>query len=95
MKLPESMDVEIYDEERGETKICRITENKDQESIIVNKICIQKLIEDLNDREKQIIVLRYFKGKTQNEVATILGITQVQVSRLEKKILSNMRRKIA
>ena len=58
-------------------------------------MCIQKLIEELNEREKQIIILRYFKGKTQSEVAAKLGITQVQVSRLEKKILSNMRHKIA
>ena len=95
MKVPESMDAEIYDDENGETKISRITTNKDEENIIVNKMCIQKLIEELNEREKQIIILRYFKGKTQSEVAAKLGITQVQVSRLEKKILSNMRHKIA
>ncbi|MCI9413076.1 MAG: sigma-70 family RNA polymerase sigma factor, partial [Clostridia bacterium] len=47
------------------------------------------------DQEKQIIVLRYYKGKTQTEVAKILGITQVQVSRIEKKTLERMRTKLA
>jgi len=45
----------------------------------------------LDKREKQIIMLRYYKQKTQTQVAKILGITQVQVSRIEKKILENMK----
>ena len=42
----------------------------------------------------QLIMLRYFKDKTQTEVAKILGISQVQVSRIEKKILNRMREKL-
>lgn len=95
IRKPESIDEELYDETRGETKISRISSNIDETGNIVNKICIQELISSLNDREKQIIILRYFKGRTQTEVAERLGITQVQVSRLEKKILTEMRSKIA
>jgi RNA polymerase sporulation-specific sigma factor len=47
------------------------------------------------DREKEIIMLRYYKQKTQMQVSRILGITQVQVSRIERKILDNMRRKLS
>ena len=62
---------------------------------LINKITIKKLIKELNPREQQIILLRYFKEKTQTDVAKALGISQVQVSRIEKKILLEMREKIA
>jgi RNA polymerase sigma factor, sigma-70 family len=48
----------------------------------------------LKDNEKEVILLRYYKGKTQMQVAKILGITQVQVSRIERKVLDNMKRKL-
>ena len=95
IRRPESIDEEIYDEQAGETKISRISLNKDETENTINKICIQELIDELNSKEKQIIILRYFKGKTQNEVAKILGVSQVQISRTEKKILTEMRKKIA
>ena len=53
-----------------------------------------KTPKDLDKREQEIIILRYYKEKTQTEVAKILGITQVQVSRIEKRILSSMRTKL-
>lgn len=95
IRIPESIDEELYDEDGGETKISKISTNKDETGNIINKICVQELIEELGDREKEIIILRYYKGKTQSEVAQRLGITQVQVSRIEKKILLEMRQKIA
>lgn len=95
VRKPESIDEEVYEETGGETKISKISTNKDETNALINKICIQELIEELQEREKKIIILRYFKGKTQTEVAKKLGITQVQVSRIEKKILNEMRRKIA
>ena len=95
IRKPESIDEEVYDEVGGKTKISKISTNKDETAVVINKLCVQELINELNQREKEIIILRYFKGKTQTEVAKRLGITQVQVSRLEKKILTEMRRKIA
>jgi len=92
----ESIDEEAYqDDSDGETKISRISNNKDETGMLINKLCIKELIKDLNEREQKIILLRYYKEKTQTEVAKILGITQVQVSRIEKKVLENMRNKIA
>ena len=60
---------------------------------LLNALNIQSNVET-KIRDKKIILLRYYKGKTQTEVAKILGITQVQVSRLEKRILNEMREKI-
>jgi RNA polymerase sporulation-specific sigma factor len=52
---------------------------------------LKEAIEALDEREKLIVYLRYYKDQTQSEVAERLGISQVQVSRLEKKILKQMR----
>ncbi len=59
----------------------------------VDKLLLKNLINDLSYREQQIIKLRYFKDKTQGEVAKILGVSQVQVSRLENKILTTLANK--
>ena len=92
----ESIDKEAYeDDSNGESRISKIDNGKDETGDLINKLCLNNLIENLEEREKKIILLRYYKEKTQSEVAKILGITQVQVSRLEKKILLNMRRSIA
>lgn len=74
--------------------IDKLSTNIDEELQVVNKLTINQLIEGLGERDKQIILLRYYKSKTQSQVAKILGITQVQVSRLEKQILESMKRKI-
>ena len=68
-----------------------LSTNKDEATSITDKITIHNLIENLEDRDKEIILLRYYKDKTQTEVAKILGISQVQVSRIEKKILEGMK----
>ena len=67
----------------------------DESNVLTNKLCIQQAINNLKDNEKQVILLRYYKGKTQTEIAKIMGITQVQVSRIEKRVLENMRVKLA
>ena len=95
IRRPESIDEELYDEAGGETRISKISTNKDETGTLVNKICVHELIDELDERERKIIILRYFKGKTQSEVAIRLGMSQVQVSRIEKKVLTKMRQKIA
>lgn len=59
-----------------------------------DKLSINEAIERLDEREKLVVYLRYFKDQTQSEVAERLGISQVQVSRIEKKILSQMKEQI-
>lgn len=90
----ESIDKNVYDDENGESKISKISNQKDETTILLNKLCVEELINNLETRDKKIILLRYYKRKTQTEVAKMLGITQVQVSRLEKRILSEMKEKI-
>ena len=72
----------------------QINNGKDEQEQLANKLLIENLIKGLNKRDKEIIILRYYREKTQAQVAKILGITQVQVSRLEKKILALMKEKL-
>ncbi len=86
----------IYKEENqkddnGREIINKIPAIENEESNIVNRLTINSLIENLNPKERQIIILRFYKNKTQSEVGELLGISQVQVSRIEKKILDKMR----
>lgn len=61
-----------------------------EEDIVVEKLYVKQLLDTLSDKEKKLITLRYFREKTQGETGRILGMSQVQVSRLEKKILRNL-----
>lgn len=69
-------------------------ECNDNEADIIDKISLRQILDTLKPRERQIIILRYFKEKTQVQIAKQLGISQVQVSRIEKKILDDLRNKI-
>ena len=89
----ESIDRKVNDSD-DLTIMDKLKSNVDQEKDIVNKITIKTLIEGLDEKSKKIIMLRYYRGKTQSQVAELLGVTQVQVSRLEKKILSSMKHKL-
>lgn len=81
-------------EDKALNLIDKLSNEKDETEEIVDKMVIKKLINELDDRDRQIIMLRYFKCKTQSEVAKILGTSQVQVSRLEKRILGSMKSKM-
>ena len=72
----------------------KISTGKNEEEIITNKIVIKQLLKELDERDREIILLRFFKEKTQTEVARILGISQVQVSRIERKVLDKMKNKL-
>ena len=72
----------------------KLEEEEGQEETILNHMLIRQLLEELDREERQLIYLRYFANQTQSEIGKKLGISQVQVSRLEKKILKNMRTKI-
>lgn len=62
-----------------------------EDNEVIDRILLKDVIAKLEPRERQIIMLRYFKDKTQTEIAEVLGISQVQVSRIEKKILKSMK----
>lgn len=82
---------ELFMENGKEEKIERIDCKCDEQNKIVDKLTVQEIVNKLSLRDKTIIKLRYFKEKTQEQVAKVLGISQVQVCRLEKKILDNMK----
>ena len=88
----ESMEQSLYNREGKEISLKeRIADEKNQEEELMNKLFLRQLLEALDKRDRELILLRYFENKTQTEVAKILGISQVQVSRLEKKILRQMK----
>lgn len=91
--------ISIYDnnysnDENAISFLDSLSTNVDETDLLINKLTIKEMIKELEEREKQIILLRYYKNKTQVEVAKILEISQVQVSRIEKKILNSMKIKL-
>ncbi|MBE7038666.1 MAG: RNA polymerase sporulation sigma factor SigF [Ruminococcaceae bacterium] len=92
---PESLYKQINDNDKSPGfLIDKVVNKKNNEEEIVDKISLNQAICSLEEREKKIIVLRYYRGKTQSEIAKMIGISQVQVSRLEKKILYKMKKMI-
>lgn len=65
--------------------------NEEETEELINKMLISEVMGNLDERDKKIIEMRYFQDKTQTQVAKEMGISQVQVSRMEKKILQNMK----
>lgn len=84
---PDSIERELYED--GGTLIDSISDEKSEENV-VNKLMVDQALSHLKARERQIIVLRYFQDKTQAQVAKIIGVSQVQISRLEKAALLKM-----
>ncbi|MCI8951460.1 MAG: SigB/SigF/SigG family RNA polymerase sigma factor [Lachnospiraceae bacterium] len=83
-----------YNDEPGVYLIDRIPEESETQEKLLNKMVLKKLVSELKGRDRDIILRRYFYNQTQSQVAKELHISQVQVSRLEKKILKSMREKI-
>ena len=69
-------------------KVAQRAEDKDKS---INILALKQLIERLKPKERQVIILRYFQDKTQMEVAKAIGVSQVQVSRIEKKVLQSLK----
>lgn len=67
-----------------------VTDDKSDQ--IIDKIILKECIKSLPEREKKVIILRYFRGKTQTEIAEILGVSQVQVSRIEAKAIEKFKK---
>ncbi|MGI6123961.1 MAG: SigB/SigF/SigG family RNA polymerase sigma factor [Acetivibrionales bacterium] len=88
-RTPESLFKEYDDEDGSENRLIDriVSQDNDRESETVEKISLYSALKQLPRREKDLIWMRYYSGETQQKVAQKLGISQVQVSRLEKKIL--------
>lgn len=75
-------------------KISTYSVNDINDEKIIDNMVLEQVINELDDLERNIIIMRYFQDKTQTEIAKKLGISQVQVSRMEKKILIALKNKI-
>ena len=91
-RMPLSIFDKFEDEDDGQELIDKIP-YCDSEEKLLNKLQISKALSELSERERKIIVLRYYRDKTQSEIAESLGVSQVQVSRLENKIIEKIRLK--
>ena len=74
--------------------IDKLSEKGSEDTNLIEKIALKDALRSLDEKARQIIMLRYFKDKTQVQVAKMLGISQVQVSRIEKKVLLQMKKKL-
>ena len=85
---------EKFDDESSGSIIDRLPAKGGSDDLI-DSILLKKMLAELPEREKTVIKLRYYKDMTQSEIARILGVSQVQVSRIESKVISKMRRQLA
>lgn len=91
----ESLHKTVFQKEGSEIALMdRIPSEKDESEGVVNRLLLQQLLDELESKERELIELRYFEDKTQMQVAEALEMNQVQVSRMEKKILKTMRKKV-
>lgn len=89
-QAPDSINRELYDD--SESEIVDFLKSVEDEEKIINKITVKNILDKLSKREREILILRYFRGKTQAEIAPIVGVSQVQVSRIEKKVIERIRK---
>lgn len=94
-KMPVSLYSPIEDDSENLSIIDRLEVEEDCNAKMVDNIALKELIKKLDYRDRKIILLRYYFDKTQSEIAKELNISQVQVSRLENKILDNLRNKLS
>ncbi|MDD2445232.1 MAG: sigma-70 family RNA polymerase sigma factor [Clostridia bacterium] len=92
-KIPVSIYTPYEDEESGLFLIDRFIQNNEND-IVFDKLVLKEALNSLDARAKKIVLLRFFRDKTQSEIAQILNISQVQVSRLENKILGIIKQKL-
>lgn len=86
----DSIDRRIGDED-GQTIADKIANKNDDYEKVLNDITLERALERLDDRERRIIILRYYREMTQMQVASVFGTSQVQISRIEKRALSKMK----
>ena len=87
----ESIYKTVYESDGSEVLLVDMLGKEGESEEIVNRLLLEKLLNELDERERSLIWLRYFENKTQMQVAGDLGMSQVQVSRLEKKVLLRLR----
>lgn len=91
----ESIHKTIYENDGNSIYLIdKIVSEEDEKEEVINHMLIEELMKDLNDEERQLIQMRYYENKTQTEISDVIGVSQVQVSRMEKRILLKMRQQL-
>ena len=88
--LVDSLDKTISGEKEDDTSYEKIIIKENEYDKLIDKITIEKVLEILDDDERKVIIYRYYREMTQSKVAQIIGTSQVQVSRIEKRALHKM-----
>ena len=88
----ESIYKPVYQKDGNEVALLdKLEETENQEEKVINRVLLRSLLDGLEKEARQLIYMRYFANKTQAEIGKELGISQVQVSRMEKKVLKQLR----
>ena len=91
----ESLHKTIYQGDGNEISLLdKLPEKENQQEVLLNKILLEEILGILEPKERQLIYMRYFQDMTQTQIAERMGISQVQVSRMEKRILKRLREKL-
>lgn len=90
----ESLYQPIYQKEGQEILLMDKLEEVDNEEHLVNHLFLEKVLSELEKEDRELIFQRYFEDKTQSAIAKEMGVSQVQISRREKKILNQIRQKL-
>lgn len=91
----ESLHKTIYQGDGNEISLLdRLEEEKDECETVMNRMMIQQMLNHLEGDDRTLMIMRYYQDKTQTEIAKKLGVSQVQVSRIEKRILKNFRKEL-
>ena len=94
-RMPISIYESLDKEEDGGQVILDKLANFDEANNMIDKMVLIDTLKSLDENDRKLIILRYFRDKTQSEVARLLNVSQVQVSRLENKILAKMKNKLS
>ena len=82
-----------YKDEKSATLLEKLPAKDDQDEMI-ERMLLKQAIEQLPERERKIVILRYFRDMTQSEVARAIGVSQVQISRIESKIMEKFKKEL-
>ena len=91
--MPISIYTPFEDDSKSLLLIDRINQDNSYDDML-DTLLLKETLKSLDKRDKKIILLRFFRDKTQSEIAKVLGVSQVQVSRLENKVLEKIREKL-
>lgn len=84
----ESLQKTISPDLSGDITLADVIKDKHEFSDELEKIALKAALQNLKPRDRKIIIMRYFQGKTQTEISALIGVSQVQISRIEKRVLS-------